>query len=83
MKDLLSTLLRMMGKENELPIEFLPDRPADVPRLWVNPSKFRQITGFKSNYSFEAGLSETIPYYETLMKEKDLLSEIVVKNWES
>lgn len=83
MKELLTTLLRMMQKEKELPIEFLPDRPADVPRLWVNPTKFRNITGFKANYTFEQGLQETIPYYEQLMKDKDLLSEIVVKNWES
>jgi UDP-glucose 4-epimerase len=82
MKELLSTLLRMMGKEEELPIEFLEDRPADVPRLWVNPARFKKITNFKSGYTFEEGLKETIPYYEKLMSEKDMLSEIQVKNWE-
>jgi UDP-glucose 4-epimerase len=73
----------MMDKSNELSIEFLPDRPADVPRLWVNPAKFESITGFKSNYTFEQGLLETIPYYRELMKDKDLSQEIVVNNWES
>jgi UDP-glucose 4-epimerase len=83
MKDLSQKLLDMMDKSNELSIEFLPDRPADVPRLWVNPAKFESITGFKSNYTFEQGLLETIPYYRELMKDKDLSQEIVVNNWES
>lgn len=83
MKDLAQTLLEMMGKAQELPIDFHPDRPADVPRLWVNPAKFERITGFKAGYTFEQGLQETIPYYRELMQEKNLLQEIVVNNWES
>jgi UDP-glucose 4-epimerase len=83
MKQLSQTLLDMMGKANELPIDFHPDRPADVPRLWVNPTKFLKITDFKSNYTFEQGLLETIPYYQELMKERDLSEDVVVNNWVS
>jgi UDP-glucose 4-epimerase len=83
MKELAQTLLNLMGKSQELPIKFHPDRPADVPRLWVNPAKFEKITGFKAQFTFQDGLLETIPYYQELMQNKDLLSEIVVNNWES
>jgi UDP-glucose 4-epimerase len=83
MKQLSQTLLDMMGKAIELPIDFHPDRPADVPRLWVNPTKFLKITDFKSNYTFEQGLLETIPYYQELMKERDLSEDVVVNNWVS
>jgi UDP-glucose 4-epimerase len=82
MKHLLTTLLKLMQKEKELPIEYLEDRPADVPRLWVDPSKFRRIAGFASEFSFEAGLLETIAYYRELRESRDLLGEIVVRNWQ-
>jgi len=82
MKHLLTTLLTLMGKDKEMSIEYLEDRPADVPRLWVNPAKFRKLTGFQSEFSFESGLLETIAYYGKLMQERDLMSEIKVKNWE-
>ncbi len=82
MKTLLETIIRLMGKEKEMKITYMDDRPADVPRLWVNPEKFRRITGFKAAYTFDEGLKATIPYYEKLMTKKDLLSEINVINWE-
>ncbi len=82
MKHLLESIIRLMGKENEIKIEYLGDRPADVPRLWVNPSKFKKVTGFESEYSFEEGLKNTIAYYEALMGERNMLEEIQLKNWE-
>ncbi|MFN3315499.1 MAG: GDP-mannose 4,6-dehydratase, partial [Raineya sp.] len=80
LKFLLENLLKTMGKEN-LGIEYLPARPADVPRLWVNAQKFYQLTSFKSDYTFEQGLQETIAYYENLAKTKNLLAEIKIENW--
>ena len=83
MKELLSTILKLMGKEQELPIQNLADRPADVPRLWVNASKFKMLTGFVDLMPFEEGLQTTINYYVDLMSKKEnLLSEIKLKNWE-
>ncbi|HOZ87079.1 MAG TPA: GDP-mannose 4,6-dehydratase [Bacteroidia bacterium] len=80
MKHLLEKLITEM--KSELKINYLEDRPADVPRLWVNPSKFRKITNFKSSYTFEQGLTETINYYRQISEGKNLISEIAVKNWE-
>jgi UDP-glucose 4-epimerase len=80
MKQLLEKIIALM--RSELKINYLEDRPADVPRLWVNPDKFKRITNFKSKYSFEVGLLETIKYYEDLSVGKNLISEIEIKNWE-
>jgi UDP-glucose 4-epimerase len=81
MKFLLENLLKVMRKQ-ALGIEFLPDRPADVPRLWVDARKFHEHTRFQPDYSFEAGLQETIDYYRMKTQAKNLLSEVKLHNWE-
>ncbi|EKR24640.1 GDP-mannose 4,6-dehydratase [Leptospira interrogans] len=81
LRDLLLALLDIMGKSS-LGLKYLGDRPADVPRLWVNPSKFNAITNFKSAYSLEKGLIETVDYYRKLSSSKNLINEIAIKNWE-
>jgi UDP-glucose 4-epimerase len=80
MKKLLTYLLEVMGKK-ELGIKFLPDRPADVPRLWVKADKFYMLTGFTAQYSFQEGLSQTVAYYKQKMEEKDLLKDVQTTNW--
>lgn len=82
MKDLLQQLLEVMNR-TELGIQYLPDRPADVPRLWVKADKFKKLTGFTPQYNFEKGLQETIAYYKMKMKEKNLLKDIKIKNWQT
>ena len=80
MKHLLEKLLEAMGKQS-VGINYMDDRPADVPRLWVKADKFHTLSNFKAAYSFEEGLRETIPYYELKMKEKNILEEIQITNW--
>jgi UDP-glucose 4-epimerase len=80
MKDLLNELIHLIN--TNLKIEFLSDRPADVPRLWVNNSKFLSILNFKPSVSFQEGLLETIQYYKDLSATKNLLTEIPLLNWE-
>lgn len=82
MKDLMLQLIEAMGLSGKMEIDFQEDRPADVPRLWVDPSKFRSITNFSNEMSFIQGLKETIDYYKEKMADGDMLSEIQVKNWE-
>jgi UDP-glucose 4-epimerase len=79
MKHLMEQLITLVNNGNR--IEYLDDRPADVPRLWVDNAKFKTITGFKSAVSFEQGLTETINYYKDLKKNHDLISEIKTLNW--
>lgn len=80
MKELLERLLITMGR-TDLGIHFMPDRPADVPRLWVEAKRFKEITGFTPCYHFEEGLQETIAYYKNKMKANELLKEVKVNNW--
>jgi UDP-glucose 4-epimerase len=82
MKKLIESILTILGKK-DLGINYMPDRPADVPRLWVNAYQFYQLTGFKASYSFTKGLEETIKYYQEKMRHKNLLDGIVVNNWEN
>jgi UDP-glucose 4-epimerase len=79
MKHLMEQLITLVNNGNH--IEYLDDRPADVPRLWVDNAKFKTITGLKSAVSFEQGLTETINYYKDLKKNHDLISEIKTLNW--
>jgi len=82
MKQLLTDLIDAMGLKGNMEIDFQPDRPADVPRLWVDPAKFLRITNFEASVNFHEGLKETIDYYKNLMADKNLIEEIQVKNWE-
>ncbi len=82
MKQLMIALIQGMGLENKMEIEYLEDRPADVPRLWVDATKFNQLIAFKPSVTFEQGLMETIAYYRDLAETKNLMDEIQIKNWE-
>jgi UDP-glucose 4-epimerase len=82
MRRLLETVIRLMKKENIINIEYLEDRPADVPRLWVDNRKFLKITGFKPSVTIEEGLLKTIEYFVNLSKKNsNLLSKIETINW--
>ena len=79
-KSLIEQVLTLMPG-HQVEIEYLEDRPADVPRLWVDSSKLRSIVDFKNEFSFEDGLKNTIAFYTELVKGKDLTAEIPVQNW--
>lgn len=80
-RSVIEIILELMDKK-DVGIIYEGNRPADVPRLWVNADKFHNITKFESEYSFVKGLSETISYYTEMAKNKNLLSVITTKNWE-
>lgn len=82
MKNLLLSLIKGMGLEGKLAIDYQEDRPADVPRLWVDASKFNSLISFTPSVTFEEGIKETIEYYRDLAESKNLLEEIQIKNWE-
>lgn len=79
--EIVKKILAQMGK-HELKIKHLISRPADMPRLWVDTTKFRKLTKYKSSYIFEMGLKETIKYYLELSKRENLLPKIIVNNWQ-
>lgn len=80
-KEVIEEILKVMKTEDIKP-EYLEDRPADVPRLWVDASRFREITGYEAEFNFTQGLEETVKYYVNLAEEKNLLGDIRDRNWE-
>jgi UDP-glucose 4-epimerase len=80
MRELLETLLVLMDKK-ELGIQFLPDRPADVPRLWVDAEQFKKWIDFKPSYTFVQGLEESIAYYKNRIEDSNLLEAVQEINW--
>ena len=81
MKHLIEKLIQFMP-EYDAQIKYLDDRPADVPRLWVDNSKLQQIYALKDLMTFDEGLKTTISFYKELSKQKSLVSEIKDLNWE-
>lgn len=81
MRDIIERLLRLMGKA-ELGIQYLEARPGDVPRLWVDPSRFKHVSGFVPKHDLEAGLEETVAYYQERARQENLLAGIKTRNWE-
>lgn len=81
MKKLMEVLIEEMDLKDRMNIRFEEDRPADVPRLWVNPTKFRALTNFSGEKEFREGLRETIAYYRELNQQHDLMGEIELQNW--
>jgi dTDP-D-glucose 4,6-dehydratase len=47
----------------------------------VDNTKFKSITGFADATPFEEGLKQTISFYSSLAKDKNLMDEIVIENW--
>jgi UDP-glucose 4-epimerase len=80
MKHLIETIVKLMHKE-DVGINYMEDRPADVPRLWVDASKFYRLTGFKSETTFEQGLADTIAHYKQLQTKKNLIENLETQNW--
>jgi len=80
MASLIDELLKLMNKEH-IGIKNLPDRPADVPRLWVQADLLHRLIGNFDFKSFSAGLEETIDYYEKKVETQNLLAEIEDVNW--
>jgi len=81
MKDLLEKMVELMPQYNTK-VDYLDSRPADVPRLWVDNSKLNQLVNVQIGKSFDEGLKETIEFYIELSKEKSLIEEFDLINWE-
>lgn len=81
MKQLVEQIIELMP-ENKVAINYMPDRPADVPRLWVNASEIRKLLAIKDETTFIDGLRESINFYTELNKTNDLIKNIKTINWE-
>jgi UDP-glucose 4-epimerase len=80
MKSLLERLLLLTGKK-ELGIKYFPDRPADVPRLWVDNAQLRNLGIDIPAANFDLHLIETINYYREISNAKNLVEQVKNTNW--
>jgi UDP-glucose 4-epimerase len=80
MKFLIEKILDVM-QLTHLGINYMPDRPADVPRLWVNNTKFKGIASYFPESNFDENLLETINYYKEISKTKNLINNLQNINW--
>ncbi len=81
--DLARMVLEAVGRPDLRPV-LEAERPGDVPRLWVDPSKLRGATEFRPRTKPAQGLRETVKHYRALYAaEPDCLSRIQNRNWEA
>ena len=62
-RDLTELIARLVGFEGE--IRWDPSKPDGQPRRALDTSRARERLGFTAGTDFEAGLRETIAWYET------------------
>jgi UDP-glucose 4-epimerase len=79
-RTLIEKLLELMPEHN-VQINYLDDRPADVPRLWVDNAKLTSLVSLDGLKQFRNGLEETVEFYRQLGEPSDLLSHMALRNW--
>lgn len=60
--DVVRTILQELGKSEDL-IRFVTDRPGHDRRYAIDPAKIQRELGWKSEYTFDTGIRETIRWY--------------------
>ena len=80
MKSIINNILNKCSNNN-LHIEYIDARPADVPRLWVDNTKMKKILGEIKFIDINEGLHRTIGYYKQLIKDTQFVFNMKDKNW--
>lgn len=80
MRTLLERLIELMPG-HDVKIKYMDDRPADVPRLWVDNSRLKSLLPLNGLKDFDSGLAETIAFYQQLGAPAELLAAMAIKNW--
>ena len=62
--DVAKMILKILGKKPEDLIEFVSDRPGHDLRYAINSSKIERELNWQRQYNFEAGLKQTIKWYQ-------------------
>lgn len=76
------TVLSSVGRTDLEPL-YEPERPADVPRLWVDTTKLKSAIPFQPKTSLAQGIALTLEYFRQLFaKNPRCLEQISTRNWE-
>jgi nucleoside-diphosphate-sugar epimerase len=63
MRDLACRVLRLMGDPIAPEFGALPDRPAEIPRMYCDASRARELLGWAPRTPLDDGLARTIDWY--------------------
>jgi UDP-glucose 4-epimerase len=63
MRDLASTILKLMDDPIEAHFGALPDRPTEIWRMYCDSTKARTLLGWSPGHTLEEGLAKTIAWY--------------------
>ena len=61
--DIVSQVIRLLGKEPDEWIEHVADRPNHDRRYLINPAKVETELGWRAEIEFETGLEQTVGWY--------------------
>lgn len=71
MRDLATTLLRLMGDPVQPEFGALPERPSEIVRMRADTAKAQALLGWSSATSLEQGLQRTIAWYRDELGRPD------------
>lgn len=77
--DLAKIIIKILGVN--VKIEFLPERPGDIKRLFANVSKARKELKFSTEYAITKGVIEYIKWFKDNFDPKDTLKYYEERNW--
>ncbi|HEY9783930.1 MAG TPA: GDP-mannose 4,6-dehydratase [Candidatus Obscuribacterales bacterium] len=76
-----ATLKALLGKEH-IPVEFKPERPADVRRHYADVRLLKELTGFRPRIDLPEGLKKYLDWLQKAHPEVSaLLAECQTENW--
>ena len=82
--DTLARAVLEATKRTDLVPVFEAERPADVPKLWVDTSKLKEAIAFAPRVALREGIEQTLVYFERLYRESpEVLAQIKTRNWEA
>lgn len=81
--DLAKLILEITGRADLKPLHEA-ERPADVPRLWVDTGKLKSAITFKPRTGLREGLQLTLEHFQKLHRENPrCLEQMTTRNWET
>jgi len=82
--DALARLVLEAAGRPELAAAHEAERPGDVPRLWVDGTKLRRLTGWRPRVAPAEGLAATLAHYRALYAANPrCLEQMQTRNWET
>lgn len=81
--ELARLVLEITGRTDLRPV-YEEERPADVPRLWVDTGKLQSAIAFRPRTNLRAGLQKTLAHFHKLHQENpNCLERMTARNWEA